>query len=126
MAEGFDPSEAPVRRGRRDPELALQLQAGLDDTNTPDEPAGEYGLAVGDEMVYKMTLETPDPISGKDRWFTYGVKSSVLPGEVEVDAFRRVVTLTTERLGEAIDYADAAAYEAEQERRRAPIVPNRG
>lgn len=126
MAEGFDPSDAPVRRGRRDPELALALSAGIDtgDEQGGDE-GGEFGLMVGDELVYKMTEEVPNPITGKDRWFTYGIKTTVKGNETEEMAFTRIVTLVNGRLGESIEYADAVAAEAEAERRKAPIVPQR-
>jgi hypothetical protein len=120
MAEGFDPSDAPVRRGRRDPELALQLEAGIGDAQEDEE---EYALSVGDEMVYKITEEQVNPISNKDRWVTYGAKTTVRRGEDEPTAFTRLVTIVHGRMIEATEYADQLAEEAEAERRKIPIVP---
>lgn len=126
MPEGFDPSDAPVRRGRRDPELALQLSAGLEAADEGhDEPQGEFGLVVGDELVFKFTAESADPVTGKDRWVTYGMKTSIQPGEEEPDAFRRIVETTFARYDEAIGYADALSEQREAERRARPITPQR-
>jgi hypothetical protein len=123
MAEGFDPNDAPVRRGRRDPQLALELEAGLSESQ---EQEGVYGLVAGDELVYKITEEQVNPATQKDRWVTFGAKTSVLPGESEPDAFTRLVTLVHGRMVEAEEYADQLALEREEARRRIPIVPQRG
>lgn len=119
MAEGFDPSDAPVRRGRRDPELALQLEAGIGDA----QEAEEYGLSSGDELVYKITEESVNPITNKDRWVTYGAKTTVRRDEDEPTAFTRLVTVVHGRMIEAVEYADQLAHEQEEERRKRPIVP---
>jgi len=123
MAEGFDPNEAPVRRGRRDPELALQLEAGLSESQ---EQEGVYGLVAGDELVYKITEEQVNPLTQKDRWVTFGAKTTVQIGEDEPTAFTRLVTLVHGRMIEAEEYADQLAAEREEARRRIPIVPQRG
>jgi hypothetical protein len=125
MAEGFDPSDAPVRRGRRDPRLALELEAGLNDTGEQHDESGEDGWQVGDELIYKVTTEDTNPVTGKDRWSTYGMKTTIRPGETEEEAFTRIVTTTAARLEESIEFLNHQAEQAEAERRAQPIVPQR-
>lgn len=105
MPEGFDPSDAPVRRGRRDPELAMQLEAenqlGDPDGGDTDEQAF-IGLAPGDIVMAKVTHAFTRN-DGGDSWFSYGVQSRVLDHETEEDTYLRVATVANQRV---LDLAD--------------------
>lgn len=127
MTEGFDPDRvpiAPVARGRRDPELALDMDQRLGDVEMADEP-GELGLAVGDQVLYKVTVLDADPVTGKDRWFQYGNTTSVAPNEVEEQTFTRVVSLVHNRLDEAIEHKDSLAQEKYEASMHQQIRPRR-
>lgn len=119
--EGFNENEAPTRRGRRDPELALRMEQELGDAGA--EGSGELGLAIGDQVLYKVTVMDPNTENGHDRWFTYGVTTSVQSDEVEAETFQRVVTLVHGRLSEAIELKNELDQQVAMERRNRPIVP---
>ena len=96
MAEGFDPSDAPVARGRRDPELAHALEAeGFEDAGQ-DVEVDIVGLLPGDGIIAKVTLAGQTPLG--DAWFTYGVQSRVADSESEEDAFVRVMDVVNTRV----------------------------
>lgn len=125
--EGFDDvAEGPRRgqRGRRPPietELAEDLRA-----DAGQEAGSEFGLIVGDGVVYKVVVQDQSAVTGNDRWFTYGVTTSVQPGEEEHDAFARVVTVVHTRLLESIDTMDLIEHEQreiERERARTERIP---
>lgn len=122
MPEGFDPAEAPVRRGRKDPQLALALEADnhLDDAGDTSEQS-YIGLLPGDIVAAKVT-HTFTRDDGQDSWFSYGVQSRVMQGETEEDTFVRVASIANERV---LDLADDAenriqllAQAQQQQRRR--------
>ena len=119
-AGGFNP-ENPVRRGRRDPELALRMDQELGEAG--QEGTGELGLAIGEQVLYKVTVMDPNLETGNDRWFTYGVTTTVQSDENEVDTFQRVITLVHGRLIEAIENKNELDQQAAVERRNRPIVP---
>src|SRR4028119_1439147 len=106
MSEGFDPAAVPVRKGRRDPALAQQLErrerhdvVPLDDLNPEyteesqlgdDQGPQEYDqlpdLLPGDVVACKVTHEIPILGGKESSWFTYGIQSRIQPGEEEEDA----------------------------------------
>lgn len=122
--EGFDDEEVTERpvRGRRDPAIQHELELGGALDAQDGDAGGEFGLVVGDQIIYKVVLMTPSPINSHDRWFTYGVSTSVQPSEEEADAFTRAVLVTHERVAQAIADMDEREAEAEAERRRRPIT----
>ena len=112
-SEGFDPSNAAVARGRRDPELAHALEVeNLEDAGQDGE-IDVVGLLPGDGIIAKVTLAGQTPIG--DAWYTYGVQSRVADGEDEEDAFMRVMDVVNTRvmqLGQdSIDRLEAVAEE---------------
>ena len=126
MAEGFDPSDAPVTRGRRDPELAMALTDPdlLQDAGEGDSADQTYiGLATGDIVMAKVTHAFTRN-DGGDSWFSYGVQTRVLDGEVEEDTYMRAATIVNERVLDMADDAEvrvselAAASRSNQPARR--------
>ena len=96
MTEGFDPSEAPTRRGRRDPQLAAAMLEDDDQLAGAGEAADQsfIGLAAGDTVMGKVTFAAKTPLG--DAWYTYGAQSQVLQGETSDDAYARVGHVITE------------------------------
>lgn len=118
--EGFDPDrEIPVRRGRRDPDMAIAL--GLDDNADHTEQDDLPMLSTGDVVSAKVTLQVQ--IGKNDAWFTYEVKTRVMPGESEEEVSERVKLITNTRVLENADDAEARINDREHERRTAHIVP---
>lgn len=97
MAEGFDPTTAPVARGRRDPELEIALQAeqDLDDAGEGAEQ-DLLGLLPGDGVIAKVTLAVQTPMG--DGWYTYGIQTRVADGESEEDTFIRTMEVVNGRV----------------------------
>lgn len=126
--EGFDESAIPVRRGRRDPELALQMEQDMS-SDEGEEVSQEVGLFVGDEIFYRVTKEEANPVTGASRWFGMGAKTSVGIGETSEAAARRIVNFTDDWVTAAREHDDeevvARAAAEEAERRSRPIRPNR-
>lgn len=107
MPEGFDPSDAPVARGRRDPELmrALEQEDLLGDAGEGENAAQTFiGLAPGDVVMAKVTHAVTRR-DGGDSWFSYGVQSRVLDHETEEDAYMRVASVVNTRV---LDLGDDA------------------
>ena len=96
MTEGFDTSDAPVARGRRDPELAHALEAEELADAGEDGETDFVGLLPGDGIIAKVTLAGQTPIG--DAWFTYGVQSRVADAESEEEAFFRVMDVVNTRV----------------------------
>jgi len=113
MPEGFDHSEPPVARGRRSPELALELEAEQMRDAGEDPEVDIVGLYPGDSILAKVTLAGQTPIG--DGWFTYGVQSRVDPNESELEAFSRVMDVVNTRV---MDLADDAIERLEQRNAR--------
>lgn len=99
-----DFGEGP-RRGRRDPNLAIEMaldteEEGLNDQGTPSEtthPVQYVGLSEGAVIAVKHTLSyTTD--TGGEGWATYGVQDRVLPGEDEENAFERIGSIVNARV----------------------------
>ena len=104
--EGFD--DAPVARGRRDPELAHALEAEYDSDAGEDSEVDIVGLLPGDGIIAKVTLAGQTPVG--DAWFTYGVQSRVSDQESEEGAFNRVMDVVNTRV---IDLANDAIARVE-------------
>lgn len=116
--EGFDPSDGPARRGRRDPQLQDVLDAEGAVGDHGDADPTEYALVAGDIILAKVTIAGPTEIG--DSWITYGVQSRVIDGESEGAAFDRVATITNERVfALAEDVAQRAALVVETQREAA-------
>ncbi len=134
MSEGFIPDEIPVRRGRRDPELARQLRAAgevvrvdadlvVDDqaSEGPENAEAVYeytGLAEGDTMAAKITTEIM--IGDERAWVSVGAQTRVLEGEDSEATFIRLGDTVNENVlrlanahAEAIQELEAVAPPAE-------------
>lgn len=124
------PEDRP-RRGRRDPQLQQQLEQGIvPEEELPDVlPDAEQPLLnVGDEVEAKVTIayQLDDPQQSRDAsYFTYAVKTTVLPGEAEEDVHERVQLVVNNRVLNLIDDAEQKLAEREAARRAAPIVRQR-
>lgn len=113
MPEGFDPADAPVARGRRDPQIAMALEAQnhLGDADAGDTDDQTFiGLAPGDIVAAKVTHAVTRK-DGGDSWFSYGVQTRVLDGESEEETFVRATTVVNERV---LDLADDAEQRIDQ------------
>jgi len=119
MAEGFDPSDAPVSRGRRDPQIQMALEAEdhLGDASEGNREMTFIGLAPGDVVAAKVTHAFTRN-DGGDSWFSYGVQSRILDGENEEDAFVRVATVANERVLDLADDAEQRIGELVEAQRR--------
>ena len=122
----FDETQAQTRRGRRDPELAMQLQAqtpdAMQDYGGHDEDADFIGLVAGDSVMAKVTIAGQTPLG--DGWFTYAATSHVLNGETEEDAYMRVGDVVNTRVidlaNDAVERLNEITQQAQQGRRRGP------
>ena len=124
MAEGFDSSDAPVARGRRDPELAHALEAEYESDAGEDSEVDIVGLLPGDGIIAKVTLAGKTPLG--DGWFTYGVQSRVADTESEEEAFVRVMDVVNTRvmnLGQDAIERIEAIQAREDAKPRGRIVP---
>ena len=114
--EGFDPSNPPARRGRRDQNIANAMIA---DQPAPqfvegDPDNGEVQMLLhGDTVMAKVTHTVP--FDGKDSWFTYGVQTHIQAGESEEDAFIRVATVVNQRVLDMAANAEDAVLELQQQ-----------
>lgn len=135
MAEGFDPGEAPTRRGRKDPELqrALLVPDPLEDSGEDHDESGAVvyeGLSQGAMIISKLTQEFVVGTEGDRAWSTYGAVDHILPGEDTQGAFERLVGHTVDGLytqTETLREAIAQQQEARRtERRTRRIVPAGG
>lgn len=104
--------EHSARRGRRDPELTAALEA---EDDTYPEPGGTSILREGDMMMCRMTLAHPTAMG--DGWFSWGITTTVGPGEAEEEAADRVYTAVTSRVYELIDGVTTTVEEAEAAQR---------
>lgn len=125
--EGHDETvEAPVRRGRRDPQLQTMLDGEDLTQDHADQDMTEYGLVAGDIILAKVTLAGPTELG--DGWYTYGVQSRLVDGETEEQAFERVASITN---GRVIDLAEDAfnrvhdLVEEQREATRQQRIPTR-
>lgn len=89
----YDPN-IPVRRGRRDPELAAmldaeQLQEDERDGQAPSDT--EFLLLPGDAIMAKTTLAYRTSMG--DAWSTFGAQTHLLEGEDVDDAYERVAAV---------------------------------
>ena len=99
-----DGPAGPVRRGRRDPEIAAALEAEMaveDQLN--DETAGEGGapdegvfLFPGDVVSIKVTHAAN--FDSEDSWYAYGIQTRVGEHESEQDVFERASTIVNTRV----------------------------
>lgn len=126
MAEGFDPADAPVARGRRDPNLqiALQNDAMLVDAGESEPEQTFIGLATGDVVMAKVT-HAVTRTDGGDSWYSYGVQTHILDGENEEDAYMRVATIVNERVLDLGDDADNRIAELMAAQQRVPAPRGR-
>jgi hypothetical protein len=96
MAEGFN-DDAPVARGRRDPELEIALQAEQDLNDAGEDTEQDIvGLLPGDGIIAKVTLAVQTPMG--DGWYTYGIQTRVADGESEEDTFIRTMDVVNNRV----------------------------
>jgi hypothetical protein len=121
LTDTFDPAERAIR-GRRDPALALELE-GHQLADPGDEETGNFGLAAGDQILFKIVRGVPSPIDGTDRWFTFGANTSVMDGEDGEQAADRIYTFVATAFEQIITAQDAALREQHEERRNRPIQP---
>lgn len=124
MAEGFDENTAPVARGRRDPELAMMLQAESDLNNDQ----GGYdetfiGLAPGDTIMAKVTIAAQSPLG--DAWYTYASQTHIQMGETEEDGYMRLAEVVNGRVldlaSDSIDRINEVVQQAPQGPQRQPL-----
>lgn len=125
--EGFDPSDPPVARGRRNSELAARLLEE-DDTFADAGSSGEandYVLLPGDTLMAKVTLTGSTELG--EAWFTFGAQTRLLDGESEEDAFTRLASVTNTRVldlaADASERVTALIAEQREEQRHRRIVP---
>ena len=113
MAEQFP--ESGARRGRRSTEIEVALEAEEDDY-TPTE-TGMTLLNEGDSVMCRMTLA--HETAAGDGWFSWGVTTTLRPGETEEEAAYRVMSAATSRTYELIDEVTDTVEKAVQEQREA-------
>ena len=96
MSEGFDPSENPARRGRRDPELAAAMLEDDRALAQAGEPGDQtyLGLVAGDLVQGKITFAAKTPLG--DVWYSWGAQTQVLPGETLDSTNERVSAVVTD------------------------------
>lgn len=137
MAEG--PS-APHRRGRRDPQLAQELQQGRQeaaaaalaaqmaeemqgdfvDAGEAPEDAGFTFIRSG-RTVFAKTTSPIKVDDGEAHWFSFGVTENVGPEQDLEEVYNDMVSLTNSAvIGMAADMQDRLE-EARAEARRRPI-----
>ena len=123
--EGYDPNrDVPVRRGSRDPELALRMGLDPQEGNNvqAEEPEPEFEMVgPGDVLFAKSSICLE--VAGHEAWSTYGAYIKVRPGETEEEANNRLVVDVNVRLLEHHEDLEARVLEIEEARRNAPIVP---
>lgn len=125
MAEHNPESALPVRRGRRDPELATQLGLDNDQTEVGVSDDDEYELPLmieGDVMAGKVTLDLV--IDGRSQWVTAEVRTRIYPGETAEGAAARVGTVIQASLEERIHEAEEVIVERARSQSRRRITPN--
>lgn len=123
MPEG--PNPGPARRGRKDPNLALELEANepeafIEDADFLTE-AGDIGeqdeilVLPGDVIAAKVVHQVS--ILGKDSWITFGLQTRVMDGEDEADVFERVGSVVNTRVLDLAEdaYQRIAAAQAERD-----------
>ena len=150
MTDQFGPSDPPVRRGRRDPRIAEELERAegvvtrrpapqreemdmvpLGDDHLSDGADGiiDDGMLLlpGDIVALKVTHEIEGQYGRS--WVAYGVQTRVMEGEDEQDTFVRVTSQVNQRvLDAAADSAERVAEFAEEQAQAAahrPIRPQR-
>lgn len=118
--------DAPVARGRRDPNLASMLDAERE--LVYDEASGdvgneeaEYALLPGDTIMAKTTLAYKTRMG--DAWSTFGAQTHVLDGESVDDAFERLSGITTEGVIELAKSTEQRVAEELNQQPRTRIQP---
>jgi hypothetical protein len=126
--EGFNPDEVPVRRGRRDPQLAAAMlddDDQLADAGTPNDQT-YIGLSAGDTVFGKITRAGRN--TAGEVWTTFGAQAQVLEGETFPDTFARVAEVIVDGVSalEANNNEAQAAQLADQrEEARTRRIPQR-
>jgi hypothetical protein len=129
MSEGFNPSNIPTARGRRDPQIQAALLEDDDPMADANEPSdvSYYGLVPGDTVMAKTTFASNTRYG--DVWHTYGAQSRVLDGEPEENAFARVAEVVNTRVldlaGDFVDRIEERAQAAQEEARTNRIPTQR-
>ena len=128
MTEGFDPSNAPTARGRRDPRIEAAMLEDDDPMAGAGEPADTefFGLAPGDTVMAKVTFSANTDVG--EAWYTYGTQTRVLENESEEDTFNRVAEVVNTRvlsLADDLVTRMSEALEARQQEERERARTNR-
>ena len=102
MAE-YNNTDAPVARGRRDPELAFALEAETEpiEGELQEEYTEYIGLFEGDTIKAKTSIEGKTPAG--DAWWSYGAKTTIQKNESEEGAFIRLSDVVNTRV---LDHAN--------------------
>lgn len=113
----FDPSDVPVARGRRDPELQSRLEAEdmMPDPGDPDQSWAS--LAPGDSVIAKVSISAPTALG--EAWFTYGATTHLFDGESEDEAFSRLSDVVNTRVIDLASEATGRVNDLVAERRAA-------
>ena len=133
MPEYPAPEDRP-RRGRRDPDLAQRIEQDIDlgpayEGNVEQHDDGDQEplplINVGDEVAAKVTLAMdvgdPDKHSGDASYFTYEMRTKVMPGESEEEVNERVTLVVNTRVMNLVDDMEARLEARRQEARSRPI-----
>lgn len=128
----FDPQNPPTRRGRRDPDLQLQLESdhmGFDPRDSGDEPdEGNYSLLPGDRIMGKTSIMYRTPLG--EAWSTFGAQTIIQDDEDVDAAFTRlsetVNSAVFELADDAVNKANETVARARQQQTPPGRIPTRG
>jgi hypothetical protein len=123
VPDGVDPVAGQVaRRGRRDPELAIQLGINDDDEEgEQSDPESPILLFDGDVVGAKATIDVL--IDGREHWFTYEARTRIQPGETEAEANWRIQVVANVRAVELADDMEERLAARSKEHLMTPIRP---
>lgn len=115
----------PVTRGRRNPELALELNTrSMMATENEQDVDEDFTLLAGDTILGKTSIQYHTTLG--EAWSTFGVQTRILDGESVEEAYGRLVAATNEGViaiaDDAVDQVNAMV----EERRAAQAASPRG
>jgi hypothetical protein len=122
----------PVRRGRRDVELANRMsrddedvtaetlyEPELDDRVDESDELDDPGLDFGDTIEVKVNEVVRNPVTNDERRFGLTYIGTVREGETGQRAFRRIASELNRDFDDEVDYRNGVAYDKENARKAA-------
>lgn len=117
------PDQTPHRRGRRDPQLAAQLQPGPDGPETDEEPEDQGGfeqqlpdlLHEGETFSLKVSMPIILAGSARETYITAEFMGSQQPDEHWADASARGRAFLLYNIGEQIEEAEELIRQYEEQ-----------